>query len=55
MMPEIHPDGPAPALADLGTLLLIGGALVMVFMRDLFSNPICPLQDPRMGEAIEHH
>ena len=23
MMPEIHPDGPSPAVADLGALLLI--------------------------------
>ena len=55
MMPEIHPDGPSPAVADLGALLLIGGTLIWVFMRSLFSHPICPLRDPRMGEAIEHH
>lgn len=55
MMPEIHPDGPSPAIADLGALLLIGGTLIWVFMRNLFSHPICPLRDPRMGEAIENH
>ena len=55
MMPEIHPDGPSPALADLGAVLLIGGMMARVFMQNLFSHPICPLKDPRMGEAIEHH
>ena len=52
MMPEIHPDGPSPAVADLGALLLIGGTLIWVFLRSLFSHPICPLRDPRMREAL---
>jgi len=55
VMPEIHPDGPSPALADLGAWLLIGGCLAMLFIRNLFDHPVCPLRDPRMGEALEHH
>jgi hypothetical protein len=55
VMPEIHPTGPSPALADLGALLFLGGALAWIFIRNLFNHPICPLRDPRMGEAIERH
>jgi len=36
-------------------VLLIGGTMIWIFMRNLFSHPICPQRDPRMGEAIEHH
>jgi hypothetical protein len=55
VMPEIHPDGPSPALADLGAWLLLGGCLAMLFIRNLFDHPVCPLRDPRMGEALERH
>ena len=55
VMPEIHKTGPDPALADLGAMLLLGGSLAWVFIRNLFAHPICPQKDPRMGEAIEHH
>ncbi|MBT6450457.1 MAG: hypothetical protein HOK62_07045, partial [Verrucomicrobiales bacterium] len=55
VMPEIHPDGPSPALADVGAWLLIGGTLAMIFIRNLFDHPVCPLRDPRMGEALEQH
>ena len=55
VMPEIHPDGPSPALADIGSWLLIGGTLAMIFIRNLFDHPVCPLRDPRMGEALEQH
>ena len=55
VMPEIHPDGPSPALADLGTWLLIGGCLAIIFIRNLFAHPVCPRRDPRMGEALEPH
>jgi len=54
VMPELHPNGPEPALADLGSLLLMGGLLAWIFIRNLFSHPLCPQKDPRMGEAIEH-
>jgi hypothetical protein len=53
VMPEIHPDGPSPALADVGAWLLLGGCLAMLFIRNLFDHPVCPLRDPRMGEALE--
>jgi hypothetical protein len=53
VMPEIHPDGPSPALADVGAWLLLGGTLAMLFIRNLFDHPVCPLRDPRMGEALE--
>ena len=55
VMPELHPNGPEPALADLGALLLMGGLLAWIFIRNLFAHPLCPQKDPRMGEAIEHH
>ena len=55
VMPEIHEAGPSPALADLGAMLFLGGALVWIFMRDLFSHPVILMKDPRMGEALEHH
>ena len=55
VMPEIHETGPSPALADLGSLLLLGGALIWVFMRNLFSHPVILMKDPRMGEALERH
>ena len=55
VMPEIHADGPSPALADLGAFLLLGGSLAMIFIRNLFDHPVCPLRDPRMGEALERH
>ena len=55
VMPEIHADGPSPALADLGAFLLLGGSLAMIFIGNLFDHPICPLRDPRMGEALERH
>ena len=55
VMPEIHETGPSPALADLGSLLLLGGSLVWVFMRNLFSHPVILMKDPRMGEALERH
>ena len=55
VMPEIHESGPSPALADLGSLLFLGGSLIWVFMRDLFSHPVILMKDPRMGEALERH
>ena len=55
VMPEIHEDGPSLVLADLGTLLLLGGSLIWVFMRDLFNHPVILMRDPRMGEALERH
>ncbi len=55
VMPEIHEAGPSPALADLGTMLFLGGALVWIFMRNLFSHPVILMKDPRMGEALERH
>ena len=55
VMPEIHETGPSPALADLGSMLLLGGSLVWVFMRNLFSHPVILMKDPRMGEALERH
>ena len=55
VMPEIHEAGPSPALADLGAMLFLGGALVWIFMRDLFSHPVILMKDPRMGEALERH
>ena len=55
VMPEIHETGPSLALADLGSLLLLGGALIWVFMRNLFSHPVILMKDPRMGEALERH
>ncbi|MEE2715029.1 MAG: hypothetical protein VYD34_03380 [Verrucomicrobiota bacterium] len=55
VMPEIHETGPSPALADLGSLLLLGGAMIWVFMRNLFSHPVILMKDPRMGEALERH
>ena len=55
VMPEIHAAGPSPALADLGAMLFLGGALVWIFMRDLFSHPVILMKDPRMGEALERH
>ena len=55
VMPEIHETGPSPALADLGTMLLLGGSLVWLFMRNLFSHPVILMKDPRMGEALERH
>ena len=55
VMPEIHEQGPSPALADLGALLLLGGSLIWIFMRNLFSHPVILMKDPRMGEALERH
>ncbi len=55
VMPEIHESGPSPALADLGSLLFLGGSLIWVFMRNLFSHPVILMKDPRMGEALERH
>ena len=55
VMPEIHEAGPSPALADLGAMLFLGGSLVWIFMRDLFSHPVILMKDPRMGEALERH
>ena len=55
VMPEIHEQGPSPALADLGALLLLGGSLIWIFMRNLFSHPVILMKDPRMGEAMERH
>ena len=55
VMPEIHEQGPSPALADLGALLLLGGSLIWIFMRNLFSHPVILMKDPRMAEALERH
>ena len=55
IMPEIHEAGPSPALADLGTMLFLGGSLVWIFIRNLFSHPVILMRDPRMGEALERH
>jgi len=55
VMPEIHEDGPSLVLADLGALLLLGGSLIWIFMRDLFNHPVILMKDPRMGEALERH
>ena len=55
VMPEIHEAGPSPALADLGAMLFLGGSLVWIFMRNLFSHPVILMKDPRMGEALERH
>ena len=51
ILPVVSPDGyPAPIL-DLAAVVLIGGLLTRIFIKDFNSHPPYPQRDPRMAEC----
>jgi hypothetical protein len=44
-----------PGLMDLGVILALAGIWFAVFARNLKSQPLLPLGDPKLEEAIEVH
>ncbi len=44
-----------PGLMDLGAILALAGIWFAVFARNLKSQPLLPLGDPKLEEAIEVH
>lgn len=51
ILPVVSPAGyPAPIL-DLAAVVLIGGCLTKIFVRDFNSHPPFPQRDPRMAEC----
>jgi hypothetical protein len=44
-----------PGLMDLGAILALAGIWLAVFAWNLKSQPLLPLGDPKLEEAIEVH
>jgi hypothetical protein len=55
IMPALHPDSilTAGLLSDLGCVLLFVGVLMKVYIHWLNQNPLYPLKDPRIAEALD--
>jgi hypothetical protein len=53
--PEFPKESAVPGLMDLGAILALAGIWFAVFARNLKSQPLLPLGDPKLEEAIEVH
>lgn len=48
-------SGAMPTLMDVGAIVALGGIWLAVFARNLKAQPLLPLGDPKLEEAIEVH
>ncbi|HMJ91622.1 MAG TPA: hypothetical protein VK530_17500 [Candidatus Acidoferrum sp.] len=55
ILPALHPQNYAPHWMDVGSFLLIGGILAIVFLRSLKTSAPYPLRDPRLKESLTSH
>jgi hypothetical protein len=53
--PVLHPAGFVLHWMDIGSFLVIGGVLAMLFVRSLASAPFYPIRDPRLKESLTQH
>ncbi|RMF65916.1 MAG: hypothetical protein D6743_07220 [Calditrichaeota bacterium] len=54
VVPNFHPDGIRVHWLDAAALVGIGGLWLALFVRQLKSRPLLPLQDPRLQEVFQH-
>jgi len=55
ILPVLHPANYAPHWLDIGSFLLIGGILAILFLRSLKTTAAYPLRDPRLKESLSSH
>ncbi len=55
ILPVLHPANYAPHWMDIGSFLLIGGILAILFLRSLKTTAAYPLRDPRLKESLSSH
>jgi hypothetical protein len=55
IMPIPHPEGFVLHWMDLGSFLVIGGILAILFLRSLGTTAAYPLRDPRLKESLTSH
>ena len=53
--PEFSKTDAAPGLMDVAAILALAGIWFAVFARSLKTQPLLPLGDPKLDEAIEVH
>ncbi len=51
IIPVLHPENYVLHWMDLACMAFIGGLLAKIFIRNLYSAPIVPQQDPRFAES----
>lgn len=52
VMPNLHHDGPALALADVTSLIGVGGLFLAVLTRLMAKGALVPMKDPRLAESL---
>lgn len=53
--PELHKDGLTITLLDVALPLAIGGVFISLFVSQLGSRSLLPVNDPDLDKALHHH
>ena len=53
--PILNPEGFVLHWMDIGSFLVIGGVLTILFIRSLGTTAAYPLRDPRLKESLTSH
>jgi hypothetical protein len=53
--PEFHHEGFNMGLLDIALPLAIGGVFISLFVSQLGSRSLLPINDPQMEKALHHH
>jgi hypothetical protein len=55
IQPAFRPDNFVLHWMDIGSFLVIGGILSILFLKSLATTPAYPLRDPRLKESLTSH
>lgn len=53
--PELHKDGLSISLLDVALPLALGGVFISLFVTQLGSRSLLPVNDPALDKALHHH
>jgi len=55
ILPVLHPENYTVHWMDIGSFLVIGGILAILFLKSLKTSAPYPLRDPRLKESLTSH
>jgi hypothetical protein len=55
ILPVLHPENYTVHWLDIGSFLVIGGILTIMFLKSLKTSAAYPLRDPRLKESLTSH